>query len=514
MKQLQSQKPILTATQVAALMMLLTLISKGIGFIRDMILANYFGTSYIVDAYVMAQSIPSILLGGIFLSIGTTYIPVFSSVTEHRGKLAGIRFTSQIITFGLCVAAVGIVIGWIFSDQLITVFAGQFAAETAKLASFYLKITFGYALFVCVNGILSGYLQYHNQFLQPIIAGYAYNAGMIAVIIISGLTTHYFLAFGALVGYGLQASVTFLAARKSAGFHFQPQFGFNEDIRSAAVLAVPVFIGSSVSAINNFVDKMLASGLPEGSMAALNYGSVLVVVIIGMSTSVVATLTYPKITKAVTNGDWKSFNLLGQKSIAITLMFCIPLCLGAIAFSSRIIQVLYERGAFDAASTALTGETFAFYSLGLVFLALNELLTQIYYSMRDMKTPIICSVIGIAVNISLDLALVGSMAHRGLALASSVAAAVNTLMLLAMIKRKYPQLKLFPGWKKTLRICVAAVIAVLVAMLVYQLAAMVWMPRICYLALAVLAAVLAYLVLLKALHVEEVNILKELTVKR
>ena len=137
-------------------------------------------------------------------------------------------------------------------------------------------------------------------------------------------------------------------------------------------------------------------------MAALNYGSVLVIIIIGLSTSIVATLTYPKITKAATNGDWESFNFMGKRSMAVTLMFCIPLCLGAVAFSGRIIQVLYERGAFDATSTALTGEAFAFYSLGLVFIALNELLSQICYSLRDMKTPIICSAVGIAVNITLN----------------------------------------------------------------------------------------------------------------
>lgn len=508
------RKPILTAAQMAVLMMALTLVSKFIGFIRDLVLANFFGTSYIVDAYVMAQNIPNILLGGIFSAVGTTYMPVFSEVTERRGKKAGIQFTNQMITLGICIALIGIVFGGLFSDQLITVFAGKFSAETAQLASFYLKVAFGYALFTCINSILSGYLQYHNQFLQPIIAGYAYNVGAIAVVVISGLTSHYYLAFGALVGYGLQALISIIAARHSLNYRFRPQFCFDENVKYATMLAVPVFIGSSVGSINNFVDKMLATGLPEGSMAALNYGYILVVVIISLSASIVGTLTYPKITKAITQKDWEGFNFLGKKSLAITLMFSVPISLGAVIFSEQVIQVLYERGSFGAESTAITGETFALYSLGLVFLALNALLTQIYYSMRDMKTPILCSAVGVLINIGLNFALVGSMAHRGLAVATSVAAAVNAIMLLIMMKKKYPQVKIFPGRSKMLRICVSSVIAVLVAVLVYQLVTLVWMPRVCYLGIAVIASVLVYLVLLKVLKVEEISILKELINRR
>lgn len=508
------RKPALTAAQMALLMMVLTLVSKCFGFIRDMVLANFFGTSSITDAYVMAQSIPDILLGGVFAAIGTTYIPVFSEVAERRGKQAGLRFTNQMMTLGILVALAGILVGWAFSDQLIAVFAGKFPPETAHLAAFYLRVTFGYALFTCTNGILSAYLQYHNHFLQPIIAGYAYNAGMIAVIILSALTNHYYLAFGALVGHGLQTVCTFLAARRSAEFRFRPEVAFNADIKRAVLLAVPVFIGSSAGAINGFVDKSLAAGLREGSMAALNYGYILIAVIIGLSTSIVATLTYPRMTKAVTQGDWESFSALGEKSLSVALVFCIPLCLGAAVFSDEVVQVLFERGAFDTTSTALTGEAFAFYSPSLVFMALNGLLTQIYYSMRDMKTPILCSLVSVAVNIGLNLALVGMMEHRGLALATSAAATVNAVLLLAMMKRKHPEIGLFPRRSKVLRICAAALPAVSAAVLVYRLAALVWMPRFFYLFFAVLAAVLVYLMLLRLLKVEEVGVLKELLGKR
>src|SRR5665648_500118 len=178
-----------TAAHTFMFMAALTLISKLLGFVREMVMANFYGTSYIVDAYVMSTAIPSIIFGGIFGAVATAYMPTYSIIKEQKGKVEGDRFTSQII-LSLLASAVGVV----FSDQIVRLFASGFTGETANLTSFFVKITFAYVIFTSTANILDAYLHYKGIFLKPIISTYFQNFAIIGVIITSVYTSHYVLA--------------------------------------------------------------------------------------------------------------------------------------------------------------------------------------------------------------------------------------------------------------------------------------------------------------------------------
>lgn len=499
-----------TIVQTAALMAVLTLVSKMLGFVREMVIAGFFGTSYIVDAYVMAQSIPNMLFGGIFASIGTAYMPTFSGIIEKQGKKAGDKFTSQLINIAVIIAAVLSVIGILLSDSLTAIIAPKFSAETAELTSFYLKITFGYMIFTCASSIFDSYLRYNGSFLHPIISGYMQNIGIIVIAAVSAYTSHYYFAFGILLGYALRFVYQAIVVRKM-GYHHSLEVSIKGEVRQILVLAVPVFIGSYVSQINSYVDKSLASGLREGSVAALNYGHILITFITGITTTIIATIIYPKMTKAINSGDHEFFNVIADKGISIITIIAIPFSLGAMVFANDVVQIVYERGAFDENATLLTGTAFFFYSCGLAFIALNEFITQIYYSLRDMRTPIICAAVGVAVNIGLNIFLVNKMAHGGLALATSAAAFVNFTLLYITMRKKYKDVEILKSKVKIIKICAAALIAVITALAVHRLLiAAVIIPRIAYLGAAVTAACAVYIMLLICFKVDEVKMLKEL----
>ncbi len=502
-----------TVAKTAALMTVLTLVSKCLGFVREMVIAVFFGTSYIVDAYVMAQSIPGMLFGGIFSSIGTAYMPAFSSIVEKNGRDAGNRFTNEILNLSMILAVIAFGIGALFAEQLVAVIAPKFAPETAALTTFYLRISFSYMIFSCGISIFSAYLQYKGNFLKPIISGYFQNLGIVIIAAVSAYTNYYYLAFGMLVGYALRYLFIFIAVKKE-GYQYEPKIVLNEPVKQIMVLAVPVFIGSCISQLNNFVDKTLASGLQEGSISALNYGMMLVSLITGLTTSVIASIIYPKITKARSNDDWTFFNTAVERGMTVVMIIGIPFGLGAMVFAEDVVQIVYERGAFDEAATALTGTAFLYYASGLVFIALRELLTYVYYSVRDMKTPVICGAVGVAVNIILSLMLVGKMAHGGLALATSIATAVNVVMQYFLLIRKYREIKIFRSKQQLVKIIIASVIAVGTAFGVHRgLIAVVWMPRFVYLGIVVAVSCLVYLAMLAALKVDEIKILKAIVEK-
>jgi len=172
---------------------------------------------------------------------------------------------------------------------------------------------------------------------------------------------------------------------------------------------------------------------------------------------------------------------------------------------------VYERGAFNGASTELTAGAFFYYAAGLTFIAVNALLVKVYYSMEDMRTPVICGIFGAAVNISLNLLLVGPMAHRGLALATSIAAVINALLLYYLLRRKYPKTRIITDWAKVLKIAIATVLSVSFSWLVFAgLQDFSAVHSLVSLVSAVAAAGAVYLIALKLFRIKELSMLREM----
>ena len=497
--------------QTAFLMALLTLGSKALGFLREMAMATFFGTNYVVDAYVMSQAIPGILFAALLGAIATAYMPLLSEKIEREGENAGDIFTSQVIrillVFSVCVSIVGI----IFANVFVSIFAPGFSGETAKLTIFFLRVTFSYIIFSSVTGILDNFLQYKSTFIPQILVGYLQNIILISVIVISAFTTHYFLAFGMLIAYFVRLIIIGVLA-KSRGFRYS-RSGENlkATIKKISVLGIPVFIGGGMYQINIFVDRLLASGLPEGSIAALNYANILNALIMSMSITVLTTIIYPRLNRAIAQEQLMHFGEIMKTGLVLIVIIALPFSLGAIIYSSEVVQIVFERGAFDDSATLLTASAYLFYSVGLLFMAINDLMIRGYYSIHDMKTPMIFAGVCVAVNIALNLFLIGSMAHAGLALATSIAAMTNSILLITGFKRKDKAVKFLESPKKYGKIILAAFASVGISKLVHiLLITSIWMPRMLYLGIAVFIAVTIYWVLLKVLKIDEINLIKSL----
>ncbi len=500
-------KAVQTAARTAIIMAVLLLCSKLLGFVREMVMAAFFGTSYIVDAYVMAQSIPNMLFLGIFGSVATAYMPLLSECMEKGSQEDGNSFTSRVVNILLVASAVSAVVGLVFSDQLTALMAKGFTGETAALTSRYLKITFTYTAFSAAAGIFEAYLQYKGTFIPQVIIGYTQNIIMIATIVVSAYTDCYFLVFGLLIAYIVRLALMYALARKKEYRYTLRDGNYRETFNLIMPLAIPVFFGHTANQINIFVDRFLASGLATGSVAALSYGNILNTTIITLSTSVISTIIYPKISQANAADNRESAVAISRTGLMLSILIALPFSLGAIVYSSEIVQVIFERGAFDGAATELTTGAYRFYSVGMVFMAVNGLLTSLYYSLKDTKRPMYYAVACVIVNVVINIMLVGSMKHEGLALASSCAAFFDAALLYIGL-RKFYGIELILNWGKVAKVAIAAVGSVGLSYILYELlTSAVWMPRMVYLGLAVCLAVVVYLVILKCIKVDEVDIL-------
>lgn len=501
-----------TVAQTAFLMTILTLISKLIGFSREMVMANYFGTSYITDAYVMATAIPSVIFGGILVSVSTAYMPTFSKIVENQGIDKGNKFTSEIINLVFLISLLSGIVGLIFSDQIVALFASGFEGETAELTSFFVKITFAYVIFSSMSGILDAYLQYKGSFLPPIITGYLLSICSIVFIIICAHTSYYYLPFGMLLGYFLRF-VFIVTVSKKNKFSYVPSFSYNNVVKQIVALMIPVFIGSSLIKINSFINKALATGLGEGSVSALNYANLLNNMIITVTVSILTTIVYPKLVQSNSLQEYERFNKILDMGFYIIILVALPFSLGTMTYSNQIVQIVYERGAFDETATILTGSALLYYASGLVFISLNALFTKTYYSMHNMITPMIYAGISVLINVVLSLVLINSMEINGLALATSFSTMCNTMLLYFGMKKQYPMVRILRSKKKLWKLVIAATVAVGSSLIVYKLTlGLVHNTIMGYIQLfiAVIFSAVVYYIMLFVFKIEELKILKQL----
>lgn len=506
-------KPAILKT--ALVVTLFTFGAKILGYVRELILAGLYGTSYVVDAYIMSQTIPNLILAGILSAIVTAYIPLLSEKIEKHSEQEGNVFTSQVLNMLTIVSMFISILGIIFAEQVTTVLASGFIGETARLTSMFLRLTFAYIVFLSGSRILEAYLQYKGVFIPQVICGYVQNIIIIIAIFISVFQGVYFLAVGFLAGNAIYFLLVYVLSRKRGFKHQKPEISKWRKIgKEIYILAVPVFIGSEISVINAFVDKYLASGLMEGSVAALNYAYELQMLIISLTSSVFIGIIYPQLAQACSSNNRRIFCDIIERGTRIILIIAIPCMIGAILFCDPIVKVIYGRGAFDTMAVVMTGSAFAYYAIAIPFHALNILFTRIFYSLQDMRTPVKYGIVSMIINMLLNVILINYMQHNGLALATSIATICNTIMLYMCMRKKYPWVTIVSNKRKMFVIAGIAVGVVYISYEIFRfLVGLDVMYQWTCLLVAICICCLLYMLLLMFAKVEEVKILDQ-TIKR
>lgn len=402
-------------------------------------MANFFGATYVVDAYVISYNIGTMVLEGFIAAIATAFIPLFSKKSEEEGEASANLFLSRTNNMLLIITVFVTLLCTVFSRQIVFIFArGWFSdpsmAGAIELANFYVKVTFGTMVLSSVAGVVEAFLRYKNVFISTLLAGFPLNILHIIFIIIAYMFDLKALVFGLFFGNLIRIVIVLSLARKK-GYRHEWDFHFSGTVKLVFALSFPIFLGTTTEQINAFVNRLIASWLPEGSIAALNYSFMLVGIITGVASLVLFSMMYPKMAQAYARDDMERWRFLFSSGIVINIMITVPFSIMGMLYSRAIVRAVYERNAFDSAATEMTVPAFFFYSLGLAFIALIPFLARSYYSIHDTKTPVKIAIASAALNIILNLILVRYLAHGGLALGMSIASMFNVGLLLLFMNR-------------------------------------------------------------------------------
>ena len=250
--------------------MIITVISKLLGFGREIALSYFYGASAITDAYLVSLTVPGVIFSFIGAGIGTGFIPMYSRIKHEQGSDAARSFASNLTNVILIFCSMIVITGLIFTKPLVQMLASGFTGEALELAVNFTRISIFAIYFTGLIGIFGGYLQLHESYLVPNLIGFPLNIIMILSLAISSRTSIYVLLLGSLLARAAEVLFMLPFARRK-GYRFSPILDFKDDNLKAMVhIALPVIIGTSVNQINVLVDRTLASGIAVG-ISALNY---------------------------------------------------------------------------------------------------------------------------------------------------------------------------------------------------------------------------------------------------
>jgi len=467
--------------QAAGLLAFTTVLSRILGYLRDVIIYNEIGQNYMTDAYNAAFSIPdfiySILMGG---ALSSAFIPVFSAYISTEREKEGWKVASIVFNWVIVFMLILVGMGMIFTPQLIQLLVPGFDEPAMKLTVDLTRIMLIQVIFMCLSGFSTGILNSYKEFRAPAIGSVLYNLGIIVGgLLLAGPIEQRFPGYGIAgfsIGVVLGAFLNFAVQAPKLfrlGWNYSLSFDYKHPgVKNLISLIIPVFIGLAASQINLFVNQNLASGLEEGMVAALRTAQRLMQLPIGVFAIAIAVAVFPTMTAQVAQNkldEYKQTMTMGLRTVNFII---IPCAVGIAVLREPIIRFMYEfmGGKFTAENTVATGEALLFYCIGLFAYGSIHVLSRAFYSLNDTKTPVFAAISSIVVNIILSIILVDIMQQGGLALAYSVCGIVNMILLLVFLYMKIGDYGVKPFLISMLKISAACIIMGLAV----SLAASVW----------------------------------------
>lgn len=412
-------------------------LSKLLGLIREMVIAAFYGASALVDAYLVALTIPMALFNTVNQALSITILPLITEYDQKEGRESVLAMLNTITSFLMICILLLVLLGTICASPLISLISPGFNIETTIIAEKLTRIVMPVMIFMGLTGLATGILQSQKRFLYPALMGVACNITIIIAVCLSANTFGiYGLAFATVLGTLVQWLIQVPDLRK-VGFKYRFQLLVQHPgFRKLGLLIVPVLIGAGASQINLLVDRMMASTLVEGSIAALGYASKLYTFISAVLTVAVASAVFPDLAQNAIKNNLQQFLIIVNRSIKVLLLIVIPAAVGIIILRVPIVKLIFERGAFDETASILTVTALMFYAIGIPALALQDVILRAFYALQDTKTPMYIGLVTMVLNIILILLLIKPMELGGLALATSLSISVGAVLLLVCLRNK------------------------------------------------------------------------------
>jgi len=418
------------------------MLSRIMGFVRDLVIALFLGASTGADAFFVAFRIPN-LLRRLFAegALSAAFVPTYVETLRRDGLTEGERLARITFTFTAIALVLVTVAGIVFSPWIVRFIAPGFTKNPDQflLTVSLNRIMFPYIFFISLTILASGVLNSMGRFAAPAAAPIILNVCMITAVAVFctffNVTPNYALAWG-VVAAGLLQLALQIPFMWACGIRIRPNFDFRHPaLRRIGKLFMPVALGGAVYQVNVMISTILASLLAPGAVSYLYYADRLVELPLGVFAIALGTAVLPSMSRQAANADIAGLRESVSYSLRVIAFFTIPASIALIVLRVPIIAVLFQRGAFTVVDTNETAYALFWYVVGLWAFSGLKVVSQAFFSLKDTRTPVYVSIGAVIVNLVGGLLLMGPMRQGGLALATSIAAAFNLLVLFVILTR-------------------------------------------------------------------------------
>lgn len=457
--------------KAAWLIAVVTIFSKLIGFIRDVVIAGYYGTSMVSDAYFYAYQIPAlaiVLLGGVGGPFHSATVAVFSKLIpnlrekpeEEVKKLFSTFMTTTIIFF-----AILSMLCYFYAEPIMNIIVSGGSPELVSLAAEHLKIMSPVLIIGGIVGIYYGILVTYRHFMLPNLSPII----MSIVIIIMVMTAKsdnagVILAWATTIGAVCQFLLQYPKIRQ-LGFKFKPNLDIFNNIQYKHIceLLFPAVLSSTVGQIHIYVDMFFASSLHEGVWTAIGYANRVFQFPVGILVTAFLVPLFPIFSRLVANNDMQGIKTYFNKGVGVLFFGAIPIIIGILVLGMDGVRLIFERGAFDERATFLVTEALWFLSFSIIPYVFRDSITRVYYSFNDSAIPFMIAFSSIVLKVFLNMLFINylHMGIGGITFSTSLVTLFNACMLGVLISKK---IKMDYGmlFKNLLKMCMAGLITLIV----------------------------------------------------
>lgn len=429
--------------RTSMLVTILMVIGYVISFLKEVVIANYFGISGAVDAYTIAITIPVTLFAVISVSIQSIVVPLYSDILVNGGEEEARVYINKLITLVGCVAVFFIFLCEVLASPLIYLFAPGFEPEIHSLASSLLRITLPTILFTVLDRVFVGVLNVHRKFVFPTLSLYVLNFILILFIVLLhaewGITA---ACVGQVIGSIGQVLFLFIVVHRYIHFRLDFRWKGDDAIKKSMKNSVPIIWTVSLGEVSAIINRMVSSFLFVGSISAISYALKINSVLMQFFTTAIATIVYPLYAESAARKDLTQLNGRVNSTLSIYIFFLLPLMCGILCLKQEVITVAFGRGAFDSDAITLTQQLLGLYCIGITFSAIRETTTKVFYSLQDTTTPAKNTTLGLILTIAFNLTLPLVFGIYGLAIAKSLVAIIISTRLLWELVRKHDEINI------------------------------------------------------------------------
>lgn len=417
----------------AVWMAVLLVISKLMGVVREICVAQQFGTSYIVDAYTVSASLPAVLFTLFAKGFSESYLPTHVRTAMHKRE----QLFNNTLTILTAASFALVALALLLSRPIAQLLAPGFDLRASELTVFFIRIVVFQLPFFTAFALFSARVSAEEDFTVPNFCNFiVVNLVLIASVYCASEDAPAPLAFGFVLSAVLALAILALYARRRYAIRFRPVFAPRDgDFRQLVSLAIPLGVSLLVNQLNTVIDRMFSSALGEGITSALGYADKIQSTLLTLTTSIFLSVCYPRMNRYFAENDREGAMSYARRAVMIACYTSIPLTVLFAVYAESLIRFVFERGSFTAQSTQYTAVCLRFYSFGILFFAIRTVLNNVLAANTKQSLILKNTAITVACNVALNAVLVRVMGYAGLALATSLAGLLACVLMYRDIRK-------------------------------------------------------------------------------